>query len=290
MKNRKWIKWVILLLVIVVALLAARYFGLFPKQDKSAGYSEMAVTQGDLTTYYHFDGLVRAPKSQTINATAPDTVERVYAAQNQLVEEGDRLYTTKSGGVVRADMDGELTSFSLGEGDVLTQGQMTAQIIDMNRLEARINVDEYDVVAVTPGTQVDVTVLATNTQYTGVVTALDKNGTASGDLSYYTATVALPQTQGVYPGMQVSAQVLRSHVQGANLLSADAIRFDEYNEPYVYVRGEKGEPVQQQVTVGISDGVQCEITSGLSAGDTVLVPSGMSLTDLMEQMRDGAQN
>ena len=73
---------------------------------------------------------------------------------------------------------------------------------------------------------------------------------------------------------------------GAQLvLRLDAVQFDEYNKPFVYMdRGEK-EPVRVPVAVGMSDGITCVITSGLRAGDTVLKPSGMSMKELMEMAR-----
>ena len=286
-KKRKWIKWVILLLIAAAAVAG---YVVLKNGTQSANYREETVTAGSLTTYYNFDGLVHAPGVQTITAGAQDKVERVYVTQNQQVKDGDRLYVLENGGTVRADMDGELTGLYVGVGDVIAAGQKTAQIIDMSRLEVRLNVDEYDVGAVTPGAQVDVTVLATDGRYTGTVTALDKNGTASGDLSYYTATVSMEQTQGVYPGMQISAQVLRGHVENAAILRVDALQFDEYNKPYVTVRGADGETRDVPVTVGISDGVYCEIVDGVRAGDTVLAPEGLSMMELMLQMDSKMHN
>ena len=110
--------------------------------------------------------------------------------------------------------------------------------------------------------------------------------TASGDLSYYTAYADLDAEAGVYPGMQVSAKVLRSQALGATILKTDAIQFDEYNKPYVLMAGADGkDTVRVPVGVGVSDGVYCEITQGVHPGDTVLVPSGMSMQQIMEQMR-----
>ncbi len=287
MKKRKWVRWVVLLL-----LVAAAAYGVARLSEKtqSAAYREEAVQTGDLTTYYHFDGLVRAPRMQTIAAAAADKVERVYVQQNARVEEGDKLYATEEGGAVYADMDGEVTGLYVGEGDVLAAGQTTAEIIDMSHLEVSLNVDEYDVSAVAPGTPVEVTVLALDARYEGVVQKLDKNGTASGDLSYYDATVAMPQMEGVYPGMQISARVLRGQATGANILRLDAVQFDDYNEPYVLVRGADGEPQRVPIETGLSDGVYCEIVSGVRAGDTVLAPSALTMAEVMEQMRESARN
>lgn len=284
MKKRKWIKWVVLLAIMLVIV---GWLTFFSDKTQSAAYHQVQVTQGDLTTYYNFDGVVYAKRQQTIAAAAPDVVKTVYVAQNQQVSKGDKLYKTESGQTVRTDLDGEVTGLYVSEGDVIAAGEKTVQIIDMAHLEVQLNVDEYDVQAIVPGEYADVTVLAIDRSYGATVTALDKNGTASGDLSYYTARLDLQEGENVYPGMQVSAKMLRAQALGASMLKVDAIQFDEYNQPFVYVRAANGEDVESvPVTVGISDGVYCEIVSGVSAGDTVLVPSGMSMAELMQTMRE----
>ncbi|MGN0757798.1 MAG: efflux RND transporter periplasmic adaptor subunit [Candidatus Ventricola sp.] len=283
-KKRKWIKWVILAAVV---LLIVAWMMLFNKTSESIAYSQMMAQQGDLTTYFNFDGTVRAKRSQTITAQAADTVKTVYVAQNAQVKKDDRLYKTESGLTVRAGIDGEVTGLYVHEGDVIAAGEKTAEIMDLDDLEVRLSVDEYDVAAMIPGTPIDVTVLALDRSFSGTVTSLDKNGTASGDLSYYTAYADLEDAQGVYPGMQVSAKVLRSQALGATILKTDAIQFDDYNRPYVLMYSADGkDTVRVSVSVGVSDGVYCEITEGLKPGDTVLVPSGMSMQQIMEQMRD----
>ena len=281
-KKRKWIRWVVLL---VLAALLVLGFVRLNQQTKSAAYTEVTATEGDLTTYYNFDGLVRAASMQTITAGEEGTVRTVYVQQNQRVRKGDRLYRLDGGETVKADLAGEVTGLFVKEGDVVTAGMTVAEIIDMDRLEVELDVDEYDVKAVTPGTAVSVAILATDERVEGSVSALNKNGTASGDLSYYTATVPLNGLEGAYPGMQVSAKVLREQTSGAVLLRLDAVQFDEYNKPFVYMASGEEEPSRVPVTVGMSDGITCEITSGLSAGDKVLKPSGMSMKEFMELAR-----
>lgn len=279
-KKRTWIRWVILL---AIAALVAGWLMFFSEKTQSAAYTEVPVTEGDLTTYYNFDGLVHASRVQTIASGQAGTVRTVYVTQNQQVKKGDRIYRLDGGETVEADISGEVTGLFVEEGDVIAAGEKVAQIIDMDRLEAQLDVDEYDVRAVTPGAQVSVTVLATEDTFDGTVSALNKNGTASGDLSYYTATVPMGEADGAYPGMQVSAKVLREHVSGAALLRLDAIQFDEYNAPYVEV-GTADAPQRVDVQVGVSDGVYCQILSGVQPGDTVLKPSGMSMMELMIEL------
>lgn len=282
-KKKKWLKWVI---VLAIAVVFAAWLMMFSKGTQSAVYTDVQAVTGNLETYYNFDGLVKAKRTQTITSAQAGTVRTVYVRQNEQVKKGAKLYRLDDGETVQADMAGEVTGLYIEEGSVVSAGEMTAQIIDMNSLEVELKVDEYDVAAVTPGMPVQISVLATGGQFTGSVTALDKNGTASGDLSYYTAAVALESGEGVYPSMQISAKILREKAENAVLLRQDAIQFDEYNKPYVYMRSADGkEVVQVGVSVGASDGIYCEITDGLKAGDTVLKPSGMSMAELMQQMQ-----
>ena len=281
MKKRKWIKQLILLLLIAIAVVVGV---LAQKGTKTASYTEVSAQKGDLTTYYNFDGLVYAAREQTLISNASGTVETVYVVQNQKVEKGDQIYRLAGRGVVKADIDGEVTGLYIAEDDYITAGSVVVKITDMDRLEARLEVDEYDVHAMTPGTPASIQVLASGASFDGTVSKLDKNGTTVGDLSYYTATVPMNSMEGVYPGMQISAKALRGHTEDAVLLHMSAIQFDEYNQPYVEV-GSAQEPHRVNIVIGISDGVYCEILSGVAAGDTVLVPSGMSTQELMMEMR-----
>ena len=279
-KKKKWIKWLILLLIAIAAVVGVSA----QKGTKTASYTEVSAQKGDLTTYYNFDGLVYAAREQTLISNASGTVETVYVVQNQKVEKGDQIYRLAGRGVVKADIDGEVTGLYIAEDDYITAGSVVVKITDMDRLEARLEVDEYDVHAMTPGTPASIQVLASGASFDGTVSKLDKNGTAVGDLSYYTATVPMNSMEGVYPGMQISAKALRGHTEDAVLLHMSAIQFDEYNQPYVEV-GSAQEPQRVNIVIGISDGVYCEILSGVAAGDTVLVPSGMSMQEMMMQMR-----
>lgn len=281
MKKKKWVKWAILL---AAAVLCAAAVLLLTGEKQSVEYTEVPVTEGSLTTYYNFDGLVYAPRMQTVSSAEAGSVRSVYVEQNQQVKKGDRLYRLDGGETVKADLDGEVTGLYIEEGSVVAQGETVVEIIDMSRLEVRLDVDEYDVRAVKPGSAVSVTVLAGDARFESMVSALNKSGTASGDLSYYTATVPMGSVEGAYPGMQVSAKVLREHVENTPLLRLDALQFDEYNKPFVQVRDASGEVVSVPVTVGVSDGVYCQIAEGLEAGDTVLKPTGMSMMELMLEL------
>ena len=142
-KKRKWIKWVILAAIV---LLVAMWLILVNRTSESVAYSQMTAQQGDLTTYFNFDGTVRAKRSQTITAQAADTVKTVYVAQNAQVKKDDRLYKTESGLTVRVSVsvgvsDGvycEITE-GLKPGDtVLVPSGMSMQQIMEQMRDARM--------------------------------------------------------------------------------------------------------------------------------------------------------
>ena len=64
-KKRRWIKWIILAAAV---LLVVGWLVFFSGQTQSTAYTEVPVTQGDMTTYYNFDGLVHAPRTQTMRS------------------------------------------------------------------------------------------------------------------------------------------------------------------------------------------------------------------------------
>ena len=146
-KKKKWIKWVVIL-VIVAAVVG--WFMMVSRKTQDVAYTNVQATLGSIETYYNFDGLVKAKRVQTITAAQSDKVRTVYVTQNQQVKKGERLYRLEGGETVEADIAGEVTGLYVEQGGVVTAGETTAQIIDMNSLEIELNVDEYDVAAVVP--------------------------------------------------------------------------------------------------------------------------------------------
>ena len=147
-KKKKWIKWVVIL-VIVAAVIG--WFMMVSRKTQDVAYTDVQATLGSIETYYNFDGLVKAKRVQTITAAQSDKVRTVYVTQNQQVKKGERLYRLEGGETVEADIAGEVTGLYVEQGGVVTAGETTVQIIDMNSLEIELNVDEYDVAAVVPG-------------------------------------------------------------------------------------------------------------------------------------------
>lgn len=274
-KKRKW-----LLALLVLAIAAAGLYVFAPKEEE---ISEIAAYRGTVETYYNFEGHITAPGQQTIAAGAPDTVREVYVQANTQVKKDDRILKLENAGTVRADRAGEVTMLSVQADDTVSAGQTLAQIVDLSRLEIEIKVDEYDISAIDLGEDAQVTVEAIGQTINAQVSKINKVSSGTGDLSYYMVTLSFDaqQAPGVLPGMRVSAKLLNERAQDVTLLAMSALRFDDYNQPYVLMRN-GDEKRMVQVGVGVSDGVNVEITSGVVPGDLVI--DGARMGSMVEQM------
>ncbi len=278
---RKKVIWAVVALAAVAALV------LLPRViagRSQARYISATVEKGSLTVTFSFTGHIIAPNSQTITAASPSSVREVYASANDTVTKGDRLLRLDDGTIVKADMDGEVTSLPVRKGDYVSAGKTLCVITDLTRLEVEIAVDEYDVEAVQVGKQVSVHVVALDQDCGGVITAFNKQASTAAQVSSYTATIAVDAPEHTLPGMQVEVTMVKQQVENALLLPADAVRFDEENKPYVYIEDGKGNYSAMRIGVGISDGRLVQVTDNLAAGDTVFYPEKRTLQMIPMQM------
>lgn len=102
-------------------------------------------------------------------------------------------------------------------------------------------------------------------------------GEGGGDDSASGASVscAVPQDVKVFSGLDATMELTGGSAEDALLLPVTAVRGNAQNGT-VWVVGDKGDPVETKVKLGINDGEQIQITEGLKEGAEVLefVPAG----------------
>lgn len=270
-KKKKSRRWIIIVLIVVAVLAVALYIQL--SQTASSAYDEVTATTGTLETYYSFSGNVAVKNSQVVAAKGNHTIRDIYVEVDQRVAAGDALLRLSNGDVMRSDIAGEITDVHVSVGDSVSAGTQLVKIADFDNLQVLVKVDEFDVLAVHTGKEAVVTIDALGLSYVSTVEHISKQAQSVGDVNYYEAKLLAPADDRVLPGMKVDARILNSRVENAVLLSMNALQFDDYNRPYVYVRGSNNREITRlDVSVGLQDGITVEITGGLRAGDVVLVP------------------
>lgn len=280
-KTRKIVIW--LLVLALVAAGAVYMLG----QRQQVNYAEETARTLDIETFYTFSGNVEADSFRVVAATTRGTVKEWKFEEGDKVEQDEAVMAPKSGGQVKAPMDGTISDIYVDEDEAYTPGDALFRVADYEHPLVRIKVDEYDVSAITKGMQVDVKVQATGTTLPGTVRRIAQEATVVNDLAYYEVIVDLPQDGTLVMGLTCEVIVPRESVENATTISMKAVQYDDNGKPFVYCYNRNNEIVEQTVLLGINDGTIVEIKDGIRSGEVVLVPPTFGMELPIMQLRRG---
>ena len=281
-RRKKWI-WLVLALAAIgwfaYSLLTAG------EQAAQALFTEEAVQDRDIVTYYSFSGNLTPVTDEVQTAKESLKVKEVYVEEGDFVTEGDLLLRGTDGTRIYAAYTGTVETVYAEKDDPLQPGSQIARIVDYDTLEVSVDVDEYDIGAVTIGKDGDVYLNALETTIPGVVSDVSRSATREGGVSYYQAKLQVDAGSDVRSGMSVEVTILNQQALAVPSLSLDALSYDEYNRPYVYVKDAEGQMIATPVETGISDGRNIQITSGVETGDMVYY-QGFDLERFFQMQRE----
>ena len=285
-KRRKW-PWIVLVLVLL--LIAA--FVLSLRQTAAQSLTEEIAQRRDIVTYYSFSGSLIPVTDEVQTAKDSLKVKELYVQEGDRVEEGDALLRSSDGTRVYAAYSGTIEELYVETDDSLQPGSQIARIVDYDALEVSVDVDEYDIDAIEEGKEGEVYLNALDTTVPGTVTEIARNATTEAGVSYYPVKLEVEAAQNVRSGMSVEVSSLNQQALGAVSLSLDALSYDEYNRPFVYLKDAEGKLVAEYVETGVSDGQYIEIVSGVSEGEAVYYQSNdLARFFAMQQRMVGAES
>jgi HlyD family secretion protein len=259
--------------VIGVIVIAAVAFLIF--RPKNSNYVQFTAKTGDITTYYSFNGNVEAKNKQTVFAEKALQIKEISVVEGQEVKANDVLMTTTTGDRITAKIDGIVSNIYPEVNAQILPGGKLADITDYTQMQLRIQVDEFDLSALSVGKAATVTIHALNKDVDGTITDISRDGTFLNGVTFFNAVVSLTSDPNLLVGMSAEAKVLNQSVTGVVTLPISAIQFEADNTPFVDINTGKTRLVKitkTDVTLGINDGVNVEIVSGLASGDIVYVP------------------
>jgi len=240
--------------------------------------------------------------------SATDQVEQAKAALKQA-----RVDLSKT--TIYAPMSGTVSALNKEQGEIALGSQFQKDIIctvaDLSAMEAKVNVDENDIVSVAIGQQADLEVDALPDQKLhGVVTEIANSANSSGagttdQKTEFEITITItdpPKT--LRPGMTASANIIAKTndnalsvpLQSVAVRSVDQLamkgekrkdaekKYKADKDGFVEIVFciEKGKAVAKQVQTGIQSDELIEITSGLSEGDQVVTGSYRAISKDLE--------
>ena len=284
-KRKKHKKWIWLVLVLAVLGVAGCSFFNAGTEAAQALFTEEAVQNRDIVTYYSFSGNLTPVTDETQTAKESLKVKEVYAAEGDPVSAGDLLLRGTDGTRIYAAYSGTIETLYAEKDDTLQPGSQIARIVDYDTLEVTVDVDEYDIGAVEIGKEGTVYLNALERAIPGTVSEVSREATSTGGVSYYEAKLQVDAGTDVRSGMSVEVTILNQQALAAPSLNLDALSYDEYNRPYVYQKDAEGLMKAVPVETGISDGKNIQILSGLSEGDLVYY-QGFDMARFFEMQRE----
>jgi multidrug efflux pump subunit AcrA (membrane-fusion protein) len=265
---------VLIILLAFLGLVGWMYLTPMLTADSITLYDSYAVEQGSIQTTLSFSATLDVKKSQTYMASDMCKVKELYVKSGDEVSEGEPLVLLTDGELFTADFDGVVNEIRVSVGDWVRPYFSVIQICDLVNLEATMSVDEYDVKALSLGQNCTIRVISLGMDFDATITHIDRVASTSGTLAYYTVTCDLPVPEEVLPGMRATVMIPDQSVESVNMLSLEALTFDDEEKAYVLLKNTSGGYDSQYVETGLSDGVNVEIKGGLNLGDTVYVVSG----------------
>lgn len=272
MKNKRKSKRGIIISVILIGIVALAGIRMI-RRPRASNTTEVTPSKGDITTYYSFTGSIEAKNRDTVLADRMMQIDEIMVEEGDEVKKDDILLKTASGQKIRADINGEVSKIHVEENAQVVAGAQLVEIVDYSNLQLRVKVDEYDLSAIIKDKEASVTIHALGREVKGRVVEVSREGTHSNGITFFEAVISLEKDEAVMVGMSAEARMVNQSVKDVVTLPMSVIQFDDANKPYVTVKGEGGQGVRRDLTLGINDGINVEVKEGITTSDRVLVPS-----------------
>lgn len=286
--KRKSKKGLIVGMVIVVAVTGLGAVTRF-KNNRENQYSEVTPKIESIETYFTFSGNVESKNTQNVMAEKVMQISEIKVSEGDYVEKDAVLFKTSQGESIKAKVAGTVSNIFVEEDASVMAGAKLCDIIDFDNLQVTIKVDEYDLSSLAIDKEVSVTIGAIDKKINGKLSDISDTAINQNGVAYFTATLDLEKDGAVKVGMTAEAKILNNSARDVLTIPMKALQFNEEDETYVYIKGDRNVPTMQIVEVGINDGKTVEITEGLSDNQVVMYKgteaSSNSTSGLVPPMR-----
>ncbi|MCD6097276.1 efflux RND transporter periplasmic adaptor subunit [bacterium] len=226
-----------------------------------------------------YDDYLEAKTSFEIaEAQYQSACEQVSRARGQVDEALENLNET----VIISPTDGVVVSLNAEEGEIVLVGTMNnpgtviMRIADLSNMEAKLEVDETDVVDLAPGQLASVTVDALpDTTLSARLIQVSNYATTTGGqeqvANFEVLLAIMDDISELRPGMSCSAEITTREKSDVLVVPIQSVVYREGREVVFVV--EDGVARERPVKTGIADNVNIEIESGIEEGETVITGS-----------------
>jgi len=241
-------------------LLAVKDFWTLRTAELAVAKSESALTQA-------------VDNREKVKLALEKTRNDVVNVQNNLDKARDELKKA----IIVAPFDGTIAKVEAKEGDSLSAfnyaSETIIEIIDLTKIELRVEVDEIDIPIVKPGQKAIIELDALpDLELEGKVDFIFPLSREEAGVILYEIKVSFqaPAGSAFNSGMSASADIVIDEQSNVLLVPSRAITKNSSGKPMAKVMVNE-EIQEKEVETGLSDSFQTEIISGLSEGETVVI-------------------
>lgn len=268
-------KWLIIISVFTVGILAALWFVFFKtgsttETSSETNYQTATVTKGTLDVKVNASGTLAVINDHDIKALEKDTAAAVNVTAGQVVEAGTTLITFDNGAdAIVAPFTGTITTVDVAVDDSVQAKQILFHMTDYTKLKTVISVDELDINKIKLNQTADITVGAIEgVTYQGTVTNIAAVGQNQNGVANFNVEITLNKNDNLKPGMSAEAIILIESKADALYLPIEAVQTAN-GKKYVELLDENGSTTQTEVTTGLINTSNVEILTGISEGNIV---------------------
>lgn len=254
-----------------------------PDTNKEYTYNEKAVVTKTLQLAKEtFSADELKYNNSTVDISLAQT--KVEAALRSYQQVSSTIYAPAAGvlsnlvlaeGVVLSDSSSSSITVSTGTDSTTNSQSVTAQKVGAikdpkGQFQATLTVSEVDVTSIKSGQKVTLTMDAfPDNTLTGTVLAVNTSGSVSSNVTSYTVSVLLDNTDlDIYTNMAVSATIITSTKDEVILITSTAVHTSGQKSTVQIMKDNQVTSVDVQT--GESNDTQTEITSGVNEGDVVV--------------------
>lgn len=280
-------KWIVLTIIILATVVIVAFF---IRGRDSKIYEIVKAQKADITTYHSFSGNVEAKHRQLVVSETIMQISEIYVKEGDIVEEGDILAETTTGGELLAEIDGEVTAVNVEENAMVAGGFKLMEIVDFSNLQVKVRVDEYDLASLKKGAAATVKIGAINKEIEGKISSISREGIVMNGLTYFTANIDLKNDAALKVGMSAEVRLVKSNARDVVTIPMSVVSFDENNTPYVLKENEEGNAVRVDIKTGINNGLIVEVKEGVADGETILYKPATDSTGVNFRGRRSSEN
>lgn len=297
-KNKSNIKLYIILGTVAVVLVGA---GVYYSKKRSSSdqpqYSQVVVERGTIKLTILSTGTVQPENKVEIKPPIAGRVEQVLAREGQVVRKGQilawmssteraaMLDAASSKGKeevakweelyrptpILAPINGTVIQRKVESGQTFTTSD--AILVMSDRLTVKAQIDETDIGQIKVKQKARIVLDAYPGQTISArVDQIAYDSTTTNNVTTYLVDILPDKTPDfMRSGMTANVTVEISSKEDTLLIPTEALKV-ENGRSVVLRYVEKGRPVTEEVTTGLSDGKNTEVIEGLAEGDVILVP------------------